>query len=388
VSATKRTRSLHFTGAMLIGAVAFLPAGGGPLSAATTTPVFVTDRAITPPEGHGVTLAIGTGDNLYVLLADCACVQKFDANLAPLAFNGAGKGVGTGIAVYRGGVGNTNPLNDKVIVADRLNDHINVLDAFGNLIFQFGTTGDSKGQFHGTITAIDVDQVTGKIYVLDGLGYARVQKFDLNGNFERMWGWGVKTGAPQFELCLATDAVCFPGLTGSGPGQLNLFQSVGGIATDGTNVYVSNSENFRIDKFDANGSYLATWGSAGPGDGQCADILGCLGIRHSNGLLYVADSHPNHRIQIFNTSGVFHGKWGDNSVFLQPEDIVIASTGAEFVSDFFPAGFGRLSKWTAADNRHPTNKDQCKNGGYAADVDENGVPFRNQGQCVSYVNHH
>ena len=38
-------------------------------------------------------------------------------------------------------------------------------------------------------------------------------------------GLGVKTGAPQFELCLAADAVCFPGLTGSGPGQLNLFQS-------------------------------------------------------------------------------------------------------------------------------------------------------------------
>lgn len=37
---------------------------------------------------------------------------------------------------------------------------------------------------------------------------------------------------------------------------------------------------------------------------------------------------------------------------------------------------------------HPTNKDQCKNGGYVNFVDDSGQPFKNQGQCVSYVNHH
>ena len=34
----------------------------------------------------------------------------------------------------------------------------------------------------------------------------------------------------------------------------------------------------------------------------------------------------------------------------------------------------------------PTNKDQCKNGGYATLTDQNGVVFKNQGQCVSFVN--
>jgi len=202
-----------------------------------------------------------------------------------------------------------------------------------------------------------------------------------------MWGWGVKTGAAQFEICTSFDPVCFPGQSGNGAGQFNLLTSTGGIATDGTNVYVSDTQNFRIQKFDANGNYLASWGSQGSGDGQCS-AYGCIGIRYSNGLLYVADSHPNHRIQIFDTNGVFQGKWGDNTVFLQPEDIALSSSGEEFVSDFFPAGFGRLSKWSAAANRHPTNKDQCKNGGYANYVDANNQPFRNQGQCISYVNHH
>ncbi|MEA2874278.1 MAG: tripartite motif-containing protein 71 [Hyphomicrobiales bacterium] len=398
---TRPVRGFLLAGAATISAIAILPTTQRPAAAASaiTTPAFMADRAIVPPEGHGVTLAMGTGDNLYVLLSDGAQVQKFDATLTQLPYTGTGNGGGagsaanqfgastSGIAVYRGGAGNTNILNDRIIVADRVNNRIKVLDAFGNLVFQFGSGGTSKAQFSGTITAIDVDQVTGKIYVVDGLGFERVQKFDLSGNFERMWGWGVKTGAAQFEICTSLDAVCFPGQTGGGAGQFNLFHSTGGVTTDGTSVFVSDTENYRIQKFDLNGNYLATWGSQGSGNGQCADY-GCLGIRYSNGLLYVADSYPNNRIQIFDTNGVFQGAWGDSTTFREPEDIAIASTGEEFVGDFFPIGLGRLSKWSAAANRHPTNKDQCRNGGYANYVDDNNQPFRNQGRCVSYVNHH
>jgi hypothetical protein len=37
---------------------------------------------------------------------------------------------------------------------------------------------------------------------------------------------------------------------------------------------------------------------------------------------------------------------------------------------------------------HPTNKNQCKNGGYVNYSDDSNQPFRNQGQCIAYVNHH
>ena len=33
----------------------------------------------------------------------------------------------------------------------------------------------------------------------------------------------------------------------------------------------------------------------------------------------------------------------------------------------------------------PTNKDQCKNGGWQNLADDQGEPFANQGQCVSFV---
>jgi hypothetical protein len=35
----------------------------------------------------------------------------------------------------------------------------------------------------------------------------------------------------------------------------------------------------------------------------------------------------------------------------------------------------------------PTDKDQCENGGWQDLVDDQGEPFRNQGQCVAFVNH-
>ena len=35
----------------------------------------------------------------------------------------------------------------------------------------------------------------------------------------------------------------------------------------------------------------------------------------------------------------------------------------------------------------PTSKDQCKDGGYVNYTDNNGKPFKNQGQCVAFANH-
>jgi hypothetical protein len=33
-----------------------------------------------------------------------------------------------------------------------------------------------------------------------------------------------------------------------------------------------------------------------------------------------------------------------------------------------------------------SDKDQCKNNGYKNYTDDNGQPFKNQGQCVSFTN--
>jgi hypothetical protein len=58
------------------------------------------------------------------------------------------------------------------------------------------------------------------------------------------------------------------GSPGSGDGQFSTAY-VYGVAVDGTgNVYIADSYNYRIQKFDNAGTFLTKWGSAGAGDGQ------------------------------------------------------------------------------------------------------------------------
>ena len=48
-------------------------------------------------------------------------------------------------------------------------------------------------------------------------------------------------------------------------------------------------------------------------------------------------------------------------------------------------GFVPAARFLAANP--PNNKDDCKNGGWQTRTDNNGNPFKNQGQCVSFTNH-
>src|SRR4029453_4263954 len=84
------------------------------------------------------------------------------------------------------------------------------------------------------------------------------------------------------------------GVPGTGNGQLS---SPYGVATDGSgNVYVVDTGNDRIQKFDASGTFLTTWGSSGSGNGQFINPAG-VGTDGS-GNVYVADT-DNDRIQKF-----------------------------------------------------------------------------------------
>ena len=64
------------------------------------------------------------------------------------------------------------------------------------------------------------------------------------------------------------------------------------------NVYVSDSENDRMQKFDSSGNFLLKWGSQGTGDGQFQSPKGVA--VDSSGNVYVADTN-NSRIQKFSS---------------------------------------------------------------------------------------
>lgn len=117
-----------------------------------------------------------------------------------------------------------------------------------------------------------------------------------------------------------------------------------GVATDSAgNVYVTDTLNNRIQKFDSNGNFLAKWGSFGKGAGQLFDPCGIA--TDSAGNVYVADT-DNNRVQKFDSNGKFLAMWsgqGANQLSL-PQGIATDPFGDVFVADY---GNDRIMSFTS-----------------------------------------
>jgi DNA-binding beta-propeller fold protein YncE len=142
------------------------------------------------------------------------------------------------------------------------------------------------------------------------------------------------------------------GSFGTGPGQFNRPHD---IAFDSSgNVYVSDRDNNRIQKFTPNGTFIKSWGSKGSNDGQFS-IPYSLAMDKSDNI-YVAD-RENSRIQKFDTNGTFIAKYGTdgggNGQFHRPEDVRIEPhTQDIYVTDTynnrierFDKNFTFITKW-------------------------------------------
>ena len=81
-----------------------------------------------------------------------------------------------------------------------------------------------------------------------------------------------------------------------------------GVAVDKAgNVYIGDTGNYRVKKFDSSGRFILQWGSAGEGDGQ---FRGIERIKVDiSGIVYVVDfdraNWKHHRIQKFTSYGEF-----------------------------------------------------------------------------------
>jgi DNA-binding beta-propeller fold protein YncE len=106
------------------------------------------------------------------------------------------------------------------------------------------------------------------------------------------------------------------------------------VATDGSgNVYVADANNARIQKFDASGTLLTTWGSRGSGNGQFSNPGGVA--TDGSGNVYIADT-GNDRIQKFEASGAFLTSWGSARAvgeFDSPESVATDGSGNVYVAD-------------------------------------------------------
>jgi uncharacterized protein (TIGR03663 family) len=144
------------------------------------------------------------------------------------------------------------------------------------------------------------------------------------------------------------------GSPGSGIGQL---LNPKNVAVDAQgNVYVTDDDNGRIQKFDATGKSVLTFGAKSPANtiGPQGTFAEPWGIAvDSAGNIYVADTW-NHRIQKFDATGKFVTMWGTNGdtrgvananplLLYGPRAIVVDAQGNLLVSD---TGNKRIIKYS------------------------------------------
>jgi phosphodiesterase/alkaline phosphatase D-like protein len=126
--------------------------------------------------------------------------------------------------------------------------------------------------------SVAVDQTSHDTYVTDPTN-AWVEKFDSSGNLILIFGKAVdktkveeagSTEAEQNVCTIASGDICQPGAQGSGPGA---FTTPRFIAVDNSSsasvgdVYVADTGTNLVQKFDAAGNLLTTWGGS-PAPGQ------------------------------------------------------------------------------------------------------------------------
>jgi hypothetical protein len=145
----------------------------------------------------------------------------------------------------------------------------------------FCPPGLAAGQCeHPQAVAADTD--AGNAYVADTKNN-RIDVFDAAGTFQFAFGWGVDTGSAALEKC-TTASSCQKGLAGSGAGELERPVRIA-IDNAADRLYVIDAGNFRVQKFDLAGNFLAQYASTG----ECVINSGDALSVGPTGFFYVAD---------------------------------------------------------------------------------------------------
>ncbi len=181
---------------------------------------------------------------------------------------------------------------ENVYVLDQGNNRVQVLDRLGRYLRDWGSRGFAPRYFD-TPTAIAADADVTRLFVVDTLNN-RIQVFETDGTF-------AKTGTNGRSL---TNPI---GRLGSGNGDFNRPL---GVAIDRKgNIYVADTGNNRVQKFDPSGNFLQEWGKFARRRGT--QIENPVSIAYSDegfGSIFVLNS-PGCVVQQFDVEGNFLRQW-------------------------------------------------------------------------------
>jgi hypothetical protein len=284
-------------------------------------------------------VAVDSAGNIWVLFSPT--VKKFDAAGNPLLT-----------------IPETNPwesgndnyhFNDprgiafdnmgRLFVSDTRNHRIQVYDVSGSepvYVLTIGTTGVPKSDNTGFNQPAQIAfDSSGRLYVVDTANY-RVQRCTKN------------PGPPETWTCST-----FFGVTGVPGSDLTHMGWAYGITIKNDNIYIADSSNYRVLKCDITGTcshFAGTTGEPGWDNahfGWPADVA-----VDSSGNVYVSD-WDNHRVQKFNSAGEWVSTIGvtrvpyvtDAAHLNRPWGIAVAPDGSIYVTE---NGGHRLIKLSAA----------------------------------------
>ncbi len=209
--------------------------------------------------------------------------------------------------------GVTIDKSNRIIIADNINNRVQVFDSKGNFLFKFGSAGNIDGTFDHPSGVTVNDK--GEILVNDFHNY-RVQVFDSKGNFLFKFSVKQEDTYATYPLGIALDSngriivtdvynnrvlifdskgntILKFGKEGSNDGE---FLYPAGVAVDSKDrIYVADVRNNRVQVFDSKGNFLFKFGKEGSNDGEFS-FPTLLYVR--DGILAVADTF-NHRVQVF-----------------------------------------------------------------------------------------
>jgi hypothetical protein len=252
-------------------------------------------------------VATDTAGNIYVADGANDRIQKFDSSGNWIAAWGKGVNGGskfgictvashchTGSAGGLGGAINlaqgvaTNKAGD-VYVADADNSRIQEFDSKGHWLRAFGADVGGSGVDICTVAAhchkgsggglggemdfpdgVAVSKA-GNVYVSDYYGN-RIQEFDSSGNW--LLAFGDDVGGTGVDICTVA-ASCQTGSYGGLGGEMS---GPADVATDKAgDVYVADTGNNRIEKFDSSGNWLLAFGAdvGGSGVDICTVAASC-----------------------------------------------------------------------------------------------------------------
>jgi hypothetical protein len=221
-----------------------------------------------------------------------------------------------------------DPSTGDIYVAERGNNRVSRFTSAGVFVMSWGLVGTAQGQL-GEPFGVAVDPV-GDVYVSE-YGNHRVQKFRVTQT-NNVWG---------------AASLAMWGTLGSGVGQFNRPQAVTADAVG--NIWVVDSLNGRVQRFNASGVYQSTLGAPGSAPGQFI-VPTWLNVA-PNGELFVASTSSNPQdgtladasnqwISRFTSAGTFISRWGGSygqapGQFRLPHAVIVGTNNRAYVADYY-----------------------------------------------------